>query len=151
MARIDYAAITEAIAAVITSDPNVRKARATVDIAKPAPIGIGMMPFIGVYEKTWTAQGVGQALAGGTRNRQRIRWDIWVVVFSAAGYRDAAGQRDDLLGHVQVALMANRNLNGTLSDHSLDFVSGELRSGPFETGLLAEGSIGITAEETATT
>jgi len=147
VARIDYGAITQAIRDVIAGDPDVRKLDATVEIGAPVAVGF---PFVGVYEgrRSLTA---GQPLAAGTRTRYRVDWDVWVANFSGESFADAASGRNELLGYVEVALMANRGLLGSVGNNSLMLQGGVLEGGRAEGGFIAQASLGLTVEVEATT
>ena len=150
MARINYGAIAKARLDNVEREPNVRAADATVEL-NASYRDTGQRPSIVVFETRRSAVPL-QDIAAGSRQRYRVTWEIWVATFSADSFADAASHRDELIGHIEVALMNNRNLDGLLPAKNLILEGGEFRGGPgAESGYVAEGSIVCSAEVTATT
>ncbi len=145
MARINYTAVLKGIRDLLTNDPNIRQLDAVIEIS--APTVVGMRPHINIFEGRRTPT-PGQPLAAGTQTRYTIQWQINVSAFSGDGFADAGAQRDEVIGHVETALMASRNLGGILADKSLLLQGGDLRSGRGDSGFWAEGTIDLTAEAT---
>src|SRR3990167_424208 len=131
MARIDYTGLLRATKDVLEADPNVRAARATVEIGR-AVIPTAASPHVNIYEGRRTPSV--QVIAGGTQQWYFVRWTIVVSVFSGEGMEDAMAQRDELLGHVEVAMMASRNVGGFLPNKPLLLLGGELMSNKGEIG-----------------
>ena len=149
MARINYTAISRAIRDAIANDPDVRQLEPQVEVHAPVPVD-ATGRFVGVYEGRRDASAL-QDLAAGTRTRYVVQWEVQVHCFSAESYEDAAVQRDELLGLVEVALMRNRNLGGALADSSLMLRGGDLGGGPNQMGYISSGQILLTAEAVITT
>jgi hypothetical protein len=147
MARIDYSGLAQAIKTIIDADPNVRDYQATIEI-NPGTIALDKMSHIAIYERTHSKLS-GQPIAAGKQMRKGLRWEI---VVSALGrdFATASETRDELLGYVELALMANRTLGGALPSGSLELGGGELTGGPSDTGFVSQGSLIVTAEATAT-
>ncbi len=143
MARINYTAVLKGIRDLLTNDPNIRQLDAVIEIS--APTVVGMRPHINIFENRREST-PGQALASGTLQRYTVRWSLTVSTFSAESFEDASSQRDELLGHVEVALIRSRNLGGALANPALLLLGGALRSGPGDGGWWAEGDLDITAE-----
>jgi hypothetical protein len=151
MARIDYTALVKAIKDVMANDSSVVEfGDVTINIGAVPVLTAGMLPHIGVYEGSRSPT-TGQSIAAGTRTRYTLRWEVWVTTFSSHSFEDAASRRDELLGHVEVALMKNRDLGGALSNSSLMLHGGQLFSGPGNGGWIAEGNVVLTGELEITT
>lgn len=151
MGRINYTAILKGIEQVLRNDGDVIAFNADVLIQKPVPTTL-TEPVINVFEDRRDPT-PGQDIAVGTRKRYTIRWAVWVTCFSSNSYADAAEQRDELLGKVEIALMKNRTLDGVLPNASLDIQGGELgRGGPAgDVGFIAQSTLVVTAEAVAST
>lgn len=147
MARIDYTAILNGTKDTIANDPNVRALRATVEIGR-AVLTMAVSPHVNIFEGR--RDNATQVIAAGTRQRYVFRWQVVVSAFSAAGFEDAMSQRDELLGHVETALMADRNLNGALTLKQLQILGGEMQSNPGDNGFWSQASIDLAAEVSAT-
>lgn len=147
MARVNYGGIAKAIKAVIEADPNVRDYQATVEL-NPGTIALDKFAHVGVYERTRRAPG-SQPIAAGRQARFGLRWDVIVSAFGR-DFETASQTRDEILGHIEIALMANRTLGGALASGSLELGGGELTGGPTDTGFVSQGSISLSAEVTAT-
>ena len=145
MARIPYGQYTRAIQDVILNDASIIKYGVTVDIGRPPTLGLGMMPHIGIYEGS-RFPSPGQTIAAGTRIRYNLNWNVWVAIFSGAGYADALDQRDEILGVLEITMMKNRDLGGLLPNKPLNLGGGDLRSGPGSGGFIAEGSLSLSLE-----
>jgi hypothetical protein len=150
MARINYGALTVAIEDILSASAELRNWEVTIEAVPSLPIPVNKIPHIGIFEEARSLTS-GQPIASGQRTRYTLRWR---VVVSALGktYRDASQARDEILGLVEVALMNNRSLGGALSGGSLTLGGGDFASGAVDSGgLIAQASLTLTAEETAST
>jgi hypothetical protein len=147
MGRIDYTAILNGTKTVIENDANVRALRATVEIGR-AVLTMGLSPHVNIFEGQRDPST--QTIAAGTRQRYLFKWQVVVSAFSAAGTEDAMSQRDELLGYVETALMADRTLNGSLSLHQLHLLGGKMQSQPGDHGFWSQAAIDLAAEVSAT-
>lgn len=147
MGRIDYTAILNGTKDVISNDQNVRALRATVEIGR-AVLTMGVSPHVNIFEGR--RDSATQVIAAGTRQRYTFRWQVVVSAFSAAGFEDAMAQRDELLGYVETALMADRNLNGALTLRQLQILGGDMQSQPGDNGFWSQAAIDLAAEVSAT-
>ena len=148
MGRIDYTAILNGTKTVIENDANVRTLRATVEIGR-AVLTMGISPHVNIFEGR--RDNTTQVITAGKQQRYLFKWQVVVSAFSAAGFEDAMAQRDELLGHVETALMADRNLNGALTLKQLQILGGEMQSQPGDNGFWSQASIDLAAEVSATT
>ena len=148
MARINYTGLLRATKDILETDPNVRAARATVEIGR-AVVPAAASPHINIYEGRRTPSV--QMLDGGQSQWYFVRWQLVVSVFSGEGMEDAMAQRDELLGHVEVAMMASRNLGGFLPNKPLLLLGGELMSNKGDVGFWAQGTLDLQVEIKATT
>lgn len=149
MARIAYGTITVALRDLIANDGNVRQMGATVVIGEYSP-SAETMPYVTVFEGRRSPT-PGQPIAAGQRTRYTLRWTVHVVVQSGQGFADAAGQRDELLGYIEVALMQDRSLGGALPDHSIQLLGGEMDAGPSGVGMVARATLELEAINVAST
>ena len=149
MARINYGALTVAIRDFIAGLAEVRAAQATIEVSRVVA-KVGTTPFIGVFEQRRTKT-TGQSLAAGTRVRYSVQWKIVVAALSGKGFADAALQRDDLIGRIEVAFLNDRTAGGAFPNKGLELAGGELRSGPGDGGFIAEGDLDLSWEVEATT
>ena len=145
MARIDYTAILRGTRDTIANDANVRNLRATVEIGR-AVLTTAVSPHVNIFEGR--RDETTQVIAAGTRQRYLFRWQVVVSAFSAAGFEDAMAQRDELLGYVEMALIADRSLSGALAKQ-LHLSGGELSSQSGDNGFWSQGAIDLSAEVTA--
>lgn len=67
-----------------------------------------------------------QVIAAGTRHRYDLQFSIWCFHF-ALDITLSLDQRDDLVGNVEIALMKDRTLQGTVDDS--DLAGGEFLNG----------------------
>lgn len=149
MARVNYGAVTLAIEAVLSADAALRGLRVTVEAVPSLPITVNRIPHVGIFERS-RALTTGQPIASGQRTRYTLRWEVIVSAFGKT-YREASQMRDEILGYAEIALMANRTLGGALSGGSLMLGGGDFASGQAEGGLIAQASLLLSAEATATT
>lgn len=147
MARINYTAILNGTKTTIENDANVRNLHPSVDIARSV-VPISATPHVNIFEGRRDPST--QIIAAGTRQRYIFRWQVVISAFSAAGFEDAMSQRDELLGHVETALMADRNLGGALTLKQLQILGGDMQSHPGDNGFWSQASIDLAAEVSAT-
>lgn len=148
MARVDYYAIETAVQAILQADATL--AGTTVVVEGELVFGSEQTPWVGIYLDRRDAPADRQRIAAGTRTVFLIRLALWCWEYSVEGEAKAIQLRDDLVGKVEVALMANRTLSGTVTTSWLE--GGELPSGRLpETGWVSGGEIVLIAEAKATT
>ncbi len=150
MARVNYGALTIAIETVLSGDAELRNWGVTVEAVPSLPIHVNKFPHVGIFEGSRSPTS-GQPIASGQRTRYALRWKV-VVTAMGKTYAEASQARDEIMGFVEIALMADRTLGGALSGGSLtlgggDFVSGSAEGG----GLVAQADLTLTAEVTAST
>lgn len=152
MARIDYHAITKAVRDVLRADQGLKDwGQISVEAEDPVPIAINRLPHVGVYARD-RAPAARQTLRAGTSQRYAVAWEVWVTAFSAKGFEDAAEQRDELLGLVELALMRRRDLGGAVPSGALDLRGGSFDGGQgAEGGWIAQASVRLGIELEATT
>lgn len=88
-----------------------------------------------------------QPFAAGTRQRYELSFSVWVVGFSAETFKKAAEVRDDLLGKVELVLMANRTINNAVEAMQLeggDFINARNENQPYVFCALAEIAVRAT-------
>ena len=147
MGRINYTAILQGTKDTIANDTNVRDLQATVEIAR-AVVPISASPHVNVFEMG--RDPTTQHIAAGTKVRYLYKWQVVVSAFSAAGFEDAMAQRDELLGYVELALMGDRSLGGSLTSRQLQILGGAMQSQPGDNGFWSQGAIDLAAEVSAT-
>lgn len=157
MARIDYNAIGEAIRELLVTDPQVSPATGApiIELEGNAPfsdqgaIDAERTPYVGIYLTGRDAPADDQRLRAGQTTTMRLRYTLLVVTYAADGVESAIRARNDLIGKVEVALMTDRTLGGTVDFHVLD--GGDMPSARVGNGFAAFGDVLVTAQTTATT
>jgi hypothetical protein len=107
MAAVDYAGIREQVATILRALSNVR----VYVEADPAAGQMDHGRSIAVFMIGRTAA-QDQSASFGKRQRWHVRLTLWTFFYSMESYEAAAAGRDTLLGEMELALMANRTLNG---------------------------------------
>lgn len=146
MAAVDYHGIAQAIAEVLRSDSRLYGVPVLVE--SRVPMTDLQAGFIGVMLRSRRATD-GQPIAAGTRMRLEVAYEVWCYGYSlndqAAGSYE---RRDELIGLVELILMANRDLRGSVNVLWLN--GGEFESSQTDQGFLVGGSISVTVEVLAT-
>lgn len=146
MSRIDYFEIETEIAEILKADATIGGVQVTVEDDLNLEVG----PWVSIYleRRDPTA---GQPLAAGTRTRMQLRFSIWCWQYSLDSITEACKNRDDLVGKVEVVLMANRSLNSKVNYSWLE--GGEIQSArvPDTSGYVAGGEVVVIAEVMAST
>lgn len=148
MARVDYFAIEAAIRDILVADAGL--AGTTVLVEEELTVNRGNI--VGIYLEDRDSPAEIQTLSAGTRTRFFVRFTIWCWHFGVGRNRQVPmEQRDDLVGKVEIALMGNRNLNGTVDSSWL--LGGEFISGPDPTGrqFMSGASVILEVDVTGTT
>src|SRR5437870_418093 len=151
MPRIDYFAIEQGIQTILQADAALAALGARVVIEEELPFLAETGPWVGIYLERREAPRDLQALAGGQQTRFLVRLTIWCSQFSLKSIAEAIHLRDDLVGKVEIALMSDRRLNGTVSTSWLD--GGDLPSAKNADagGWLSRGEVLLVADVKATT
>lgn len=147
--RIDYTAILQAIRTAIVSDTEVEKHDPAITqrvyIERPLTVEA---PSIFIYRERRDAPDSEQRLAQGRRVDYDITITVWVVESDFQSVEAASARCDALLGKVEVALLHDRTLGGTVAYHLLtggEFISGE------DNGFFSAAEIALTARTHAMT
>ena len=149
MARADYHAIGQAIKDVIEADEGLRRNFPTLKVHVQKALTFGKSPQVVIYLMRREAPADEQNISAGTETRFLVRFSVWCFATDLGGLDEAEEKRDDLMGYVELALMDNRQLNGTVGVIWLD-------GGEFEnpetggTGFTSGGEIQVVARVTAT-
>jgi hypothetical protein len=149
MPRVDYFAIESGIETVLNADATL--AGVTVAVEDELVFGAATSSWVGIYLDRRDAPENRQRLAAGQQTVFLLRFVLWCWEYSLEGIAKAIQRRDDLMGKVEVALMKQRTLNGTVTTSWLE--GGEMPSGrvPGQTGWASGGEIRLVAEVKATT
>ena len=143
MARADYWAIEQELAEVLRA--NVQGL--TVEVESEMMFSAEQSPWSVIYLQRRTAPESAQPIASGRRMRYQLRFSIWVWCW-ALEKAAAVRARDDILGEMELVLMANRTLNDKVDYSWIE--GGELQTGKAqESNFLSGGEIVLIAEMTA--
>ena len=149
MARVDYFGIEEAIKTVL--EANAALAGVQVGIEEELPFTAAVDPQVEIYLERRDAPEL-QPLAGGQRTRFLVRFSIWCYGVSLDSIAKACEVRDDLIGAVELALMADRTLGGTVNASWLEGGAFDTKETPgASSGFGMGGEIILMADVKATT
>jgi hypothetical protein len=116
MARANFQAALDAIKTLL--EANITGL--TVFVEQDPVFGLSDMgKAVVVLLRNRTLSG-NQGMAAGKTNRWSVFIQLWVTGFSAESYKKAAEIRDELLGEVELVLMQNRTLSGTVGQLQLE-------------------------------
>lgn len=148
MSRVDYYDLATEIREILIADDTLEGVQVTVE--DDAPLDSG--PWVSVVLVNRSTP-MGQPLAGGTRTRFNVRFSLWCWQFSLESTGVASKLRDDLVGKVEIALMANRTLNNKVASSWLE--GGDMMSERVQndniSGYIAGGEVILIADITAST
>ena len=114
MAAIDYADIRDQLASAIAGDARTSAARVYVE--EEPQFGIAdAQTVVAIFTNARTAPDGEQPIAAGKRTRQWIDMLLVVALFNMESYRKACDMRDDYLGALELVLMDNRTIGGTVA------------------------------------
>lgn len=146
MARADYFAIEQAIKTLIEGNANT-PANTKVFIESEISFAHEACPGVYIYLDRRSAPAGIQRLAAGTRTDFEVRFTVWCAEWHQDSVAKASEFRDDLIGKIELALMSDRTLGGSVESSWLD--GGEF--GSFEeNGFLSLGEIVLIAHVKAT-
>lgn len=103
MARIDYWAIEQALKDTLEANLN----GVSVRVEEEMIFGAEATPWVGVYLERRESPDALQTLCAGQRVRYRMTFSVWCWAY-ALEMAVAMRERDDLLGKLELILMANR-------------------------------------------
>jgi len=129
MAAVAYAAIRDAIESILNSKIEQGGVLEGARIYIEEEPQFGLMDqgvAIALFMDTRNAPDGEQSISKGTRTRMYLRVTFWIVAFSMDSFRKACDMRDAMMGALELVLMDNRTLNGTVSTSWLN--GGELFS-----------------------
>ena len=133
MARLDYFGIEEAIKTLLEANTNLTGVQ--VGLEEELPFTAAADAQVEIYLVRRDTPEL-QPLAAGQRTRFLVRFSIWCYGVSFESIAKACEARDDLVGNVEISLMADRSLGGTVN-------SSWLEGGAFETKEAPGGSSGF--------
>jgi hypothetical protein len=142
MPQVDYHAITQKIREILAAAP----ALAGVTVTAERDVAAGFerkFPWVNVRIASRTPV-EGQPIAAGKATRYHVEWVVECWAWHADGLDASAKQRDTLIGHVERALMDNRNLGGLVTGSWL--AGGEFRAAAFESDWVLEGEVRLVAD-----
>lgn len=148
MARVDYYAIENAIAAVLRADATL----AGVTVMVEEELSFQRGSIVGIYLDDRSSPQDLQAISAGTETRFIVNFTVWCWHMGIGRDRTMVmQQRDDLVGKVEIALMKNRTLSNTVNMSWLE--GGEFISGPDPQGnqFMSGAEIKLSADVTAST
>jgi len=151
LAAIDYYGIETAIKSILEADATLAaKTGFNVQIEKEIWLGSDGAPAVYIYLEDRSAD-VEQYLARATRQRYNLRLSLWCVEFHQDNLSEAAKYRDELMGQVESALLAqtDRTFSGKVQMWWFD--GGEFASFTPDQGFLSSGQIIINAVAEMTT
>lgn len=128
MARVDYRGIEESIRDVIQANQATEDAQVLIE--EELTFDRGRTIILRLVSRSADADL--QSLSAGTRTRFLITYSI-TCFFFALEVSEAARGRDQLLGEVELVLMANRQLGRT------DIATSYLEGGDFDQGGAGDG------------
>ena len=110
MAAIDYWGLRLRISAAIRNREGLQNLPVFLELGRvPAP---EEMPCVLLYMTGRTTPQEIQRIASGRRTDHRLIFSAWVLHYSLSSLEDATRGRDVLLAEVEMALMADRTLQG---------------------------------------
>lgn len=147
MAAVNYHAIVEGVKTLIDADPT--NSDLVVHVEEELSVVEG--PVVMVYLDRRDAPDEAQTLSGGQRTRYEVSVSVWCFGVSYDSMREAAQNRDKLLADVEVILMKDRTLDGSVE--SSWFTGGEFLSAesPGTTGFVSGAEISVVAFVVAST
>ena len=149
MARIDYHAIEAGIQTLLRGHALLREFNPDLKVEVEKELMFGKQPQIIIYLMSRAAPADEQTISAGTETRFNIRLSIWCWANSFKSLEDAQEKRDDLLSRTELALMSDRQLNGTVDVFWIE--GGEFRTPGSAGGSFNSGAeIEILARATAT-
>lgn len=113
MAQIDYTAITKAIASQIR-DYSGMPANSSVEHETEIVLAFDACPGVYVYFERRDAVPGEQRLSAGQRTDYQLRFSIWCVQFHLDSVKKAAEYRNTLMAAVELALMSDHTIGGTV-------------------------------------
>jgi hypothetical protein len=147
MAAVDYSGILTSMKAIFEADSRTNMARVYVE--EDPQFGMSDNGQAIVITMVSRSPMAGQAIAAGKRTRYLARIGVWSVGFDMASYQEACSKRDAILEQVELVLMANRTLGGTVTASNLE--GGEFMSvrNPGDNVFCAMAETAISAEVSA--
>lgn len=145
MAAVDYFGIAERIVEILKLDDRLQTVPITAEAALPmTTLDQGLI----VVEATRRRAMDGQPIAAGRRLRLEVDYAIWCYGFALDQQQGAPYRvRDDLIGRVELVLMANRQLRDGVNVLYLN--GGEFDTVQIQRGFLIGGSVLTTVEALA--
>ncbi len=144
MARVDYFNIEEKIKQQLEANDEINTDVSAIIIEEELTFQRGKI--IGIYLERRDAPPENQTLSFATRIRFELKFNIWVFAWHLE-IREAIHLRDDLLGKVELVLMADRSLQGSVGSSWIS--GGEFDNGIGESGFYSGASIELLADTTA--
>jgi hypothetical protein len=145
--RISYLGIANQIKRVLENDETIASLARAITIAEGHIQSAELMPWIGIYPITRRPSG--QVLAAGTRWRFEITFEIWAYALSMVGPEAALNSAEELLGLIEVALLKDPTLGGTVQMFRLD--GGDFDNARVDESFVMGGSVRLVALAMATT
>ena len=118
MAAVDYHGVMVSLKAILEADASLAGVPVFIE-QEPAFDVIGAGKAIVIVFDGRQTPGDLQPMAAGKRTRFHARYGIWSVGFGQS-YEEAAQNRDNLLGAVDLVLMNNRTVSGKLAHAWID-------------------------------
>lgn len=147
MARVDYSAIEQQIKTILLADSTL--AGVTVEVERNGLESPEQCPWVGVYLERRRIER--RPIAAGTRMDYRVAFLLWCYEYHMESIETANTARDNLIGKVEIALMKNPTLGGTVTTMMLADDAGEFETAQASPGFLSGGSIRAEAVVKATT
>lgn len=142
MAAPDYSGILSAFKTIIEADSRIEALGVKVYVEQDPVFG---MPDDGgravVLLLNNRRMDPGQSMSAGKRTRYILRWSAWAACFDMNSYREAAIKRDEVLGILELILMANRTIDGLVT-------ASQLSGGEFMSSRNADESAFVAMAET---
>ena len=144
MAAANYHDLLAGLQQIFEGDPRTRDARVFVE-EDPQFDLIGAQKCILLVLNSRIPTG-GQPIAAGKRTRWNVKIGVWACGFGIS-FEQAAQIRDELVGQIEVVLMANRTIRDKVATSWLD--GGEFVSVRNEQHMFASAETILVAEVTA--
>ena len=145
MARVDYWSIEEKISELLLDTEGLED----INVLIEEELTLQRGPTVAVYLDRRDAPAGLQSASGGQRTRFEIRFSIWCYEFHL-DMQTAIKLRDELLGRVEVALIKNSTLGGTVAGAWIEGGEFQNAKNPGGTGFFSGGEIVLVADKVAT-
>lgn len=118
MAAVNYTGILSSLKAIFEADSRTSDARVYVE--EDPQFGQSDVGKAIVLTMVKRVPFTSQSIAAGKRTRYMVHIGAWSTGFDMESFNNACIKRDALLGQVELVLMANRTISGTVTAAQLE-------------------------------